>query len=160
MCRTTPKLTDNDTTTIWYNFDALINQAEEEDEKDIELSKELERVLEQKEYIISCQESIEFINLGTKKDPKEIKLGATLEESVKERLIKLLHEYVDIFSWSYRDMSGLDTNIVVHRLPLKEGCSPVRQKLRRTRPDISNKIWEEILKQLDAGFLVVVDYPP
>ena len=71
----------------------------------------------------------------------------------------MLREYVDLFSWSYRDMSGLDTNIVVHKLPLKEGYSPVRQKLRRTRPDMSNKIREEVLKQFDAGFLAVVDYP-
>ena len=69
-----------------------------------------------------------------------------LEQSIKERLIKLLHEYVDIFAWSYRDMPGLDTNIVVHRLPLKEGYSPVRKKLRRTRLDISSKIKEEVLK--------------
>ena len=57
-------------------------------------------------------------------------------------------------------MSGLDTDIVVHKLPLKEGCSPVRQKLRRTHPDTSNKIREEVLKQLDVWFLAVVDCPP
>ena len=75
-------------------------------------------------------------------------------------MIKLLHEYVDAFAWSYRDIPGLDTDIVMHRLPLKEGCSPVRKKLSRTRPDMSNKIREEVLKQFDAGILAVVDYPP
>ena len=83
-----------------------------------------------------------------------------MEKSVKERLIKLLHEYVDIFAWSYKDMLGLDIDIMVHILPLKECCSLVRQKLRRTRPDMSNKIQEEVLKQFDAWFLAVVDYPP
>ena len=34
----------------------------------------------------------------------------------------MLHEYVEVFAWSYEDMSGLDTDIVVHRLPLKEDC--------------------------------------
>ncbi|XP_058784970.1 uncharacterized protein LOC131659861 [Vicia villosa] len=51
-------------------------------------------------------------------------------------------------------------DIVVHRLPLKEGCTPVRQKRRRVRPDMDNKIREEVLKQFDAGFLAVVEYPP
>ena len=37
-------------------------------------------------------------------------------------------------------MPGLDMDIVVHRLSLKEGCSPVRQKLRRTPLDMSRKI--------------------
>jgi hypothetical protein len=55
-------------------------------------------------------------------------------------------------------MSGLDTDIVVHKLPLIEGCKPIKQKLRRTRPDILIKVKEEIMKQWDAGFLEVFDY--
>ena len=34
----------------------------------------------------------------------------------------MLRDYVEIFAWSYEDMSGLDTDIVVHRLPTKEEC--------------------------------------
>ena len=101
----------------------------------------MKREIERKaDNIQPYQEAVETINLGTEEDPKEIKLWARLEQSVKEGLIKLLHEYMDIFAWSYRDMPGLDTDIVVHILPLKEGCSPVRKKLRRTRPDMSSKI--------------------
>ncbi|XP_058763854.1 uncharacterized protein LOC131637289 [Vicia villosa] len=159
--KSTPILIDNDTATIRYNFDAPINQAEEEDEEDYELTKELTRLIEQESKdTLPSHEAIEIINLGNEAEPKEIKIGATLEESVKQRLIKLLHEHKDIFAWSYRDMPGLDTDIVVHKLPLKEGCSPVRQKLRRTRPDMADKIREEVLKQFDAGFLAVADYPP
>lgn len=32
--------------------------------------------------------------------------------------------------------------------------------LRRTRPDISKKIKDEVHKQFDAGFLAVTSYPP
>ena len=67
---------------------------------------------------------------------------------------------MDIFAWSYRDIPGLDTDIMVHTLPLKEGCSLIRQKLKRTRPNMSSKTREEFLKQFDAGFLAVADYPP
>ena len=71
MCKSISKLSDNDTATIWYNFDAPINQAEEEDGKDLELPKELARVLEKKaDNVQSYQESIETINLGTEKDTK------------------------------------------------------------------------------------------
>jgi hypothetical protein len=80
------------------------------------------------------------INLGTEEDKKEIKIGASLEANVKKQVIELLKEYVDIFAWSYRDMPGLDTDIVVHRLPLKPECQPIKQKLRRTRPDMALKI--------------------
>jgi hypothetical protein len=34
----------------------------------------------------------------------------------KEELIAPLRDYVDVFTWSYKDMLGL------HRVPLAEGC--------------------------------------
>ena len=100
------------------------------------------------------------MNLRTKDEVKEVRIGAALEESVKTRLIDMLREFIDIFAWSYQDMPELDTNIVVHRLPLKEKCSPVKQKLQRTRPDMSKKIKDEVQKQFDAGFMAVTSYPP
>ena len=59
---------------------------------------------------------------------KEIKIGVALEESVKEKLVSMLREFSDVFAWSYKDMPGLDTEIVMHKLPLKEDCPPVKQK--------------------------------
>ena len=56
-------------------------------------------------------------------------------------------------------MPGLDTDIVVHRLPLREGCASVKQKLRRVKPEMLLKIKEKVKKQLDAGFLEVAKYP-
>ena len=56
-------------------------------------------------------------------------------------------------------MSGLDTDIVVHRLPLREECAPIMQKLRRVKPEMLLKIKEKVKKQLDAGFLEVSKYP-
>nr|KYP49961.1 Retrovirus-related Pol polyprotein from transposon 297 family [Cajanus cajan] len=56
-------------------------------------------------------------------------------------------------------MPGLDREIVEHKLPIKNGIPPVKQKLRRIKPEWSLKIKEEVQKQLDAGFLVVSRYP-
>ncbi|XP_052488028.1 uncharacterized mitochondrial protein AtMg00860-like [Gossypium raimondii] len=55
-------------------------------------------------------------------------------------------------------MPGLNMDIVVHHLPIKEDCKSVQQKLRRMRPDVVLKIKEEVQKQFDAGFLQVVKY--
>ena len=71
----------------------------------------------------------------------------------------MLQDYNDVFAWSYQDMPGLDTDIVVHRLPLKEECMPVKQKLRRIKREMLLKIKKEVKKQLDAGFLKVAKYP-
>ncbi|KAI5399045.1 hypothetical protein KIW84_064422 [Lathyrus oleraceus] len=150
---TSPDPIDNGSAMARFDFENPIFQAEEEDDEDCELPEELARLLKQEERVIQPhQEFVEVINLGTEDAKREIKIGAALEDNVKKGLIELLQEYVDIFAWSYQDMPGLDTDIVVHRLPLKEGCPPVKQKLRRTRPEMAVKIKEEVQKQLDAGF--------
>lgn len=69
---------------------------------------------------------MEVINLGTEEDKKKIKVGASLKENVEKRLVKLLQEYVDVFAWSYQDMPRLDMDIVMHKLPLKPECPPVK----------------------------------
>ena len=86
-------------------------------------------------------------------------MGANLEPSVKERLVQLLNEYVEIFAWSYEDIPGLDTEIVVYRLPMKKGCSPIKQKVRRMDPEMSEKIKAGVMKQFNAGFLSMMSYP-
>ena len=83
-------------------------------------------------------------------------MGMTIP--IHEELASLLKDYQDIFAWSYQDMPGLSSDIVQHRLPLNPECSPVKQKLRRMKPETSLKIKEEVKKQFDAGFLVVARY--
>ena len=56
-------------------------------------------------------------------------------------------------------MSGLNTNIVVQRVLLVEGCKSVKEKLRRIHSDVLIKVKVEIEKQWNTGFLEVVKYP-
>ncbi|GMI80242.1 hypothetical protein HRI_001693400 [Hibiscus trionum] len=55
-------------------------------------------------------------------------------------------------------MPGLDTSIVVHKLPIRPECKLVQQKLRRMRIDTLLKVRDEVRKQYQAGFLKVVEY--
>ena len=88
---------------------------------------ELSRLLQQEERAIQpLEEPVETLNLGTKTDRKEVKIVANLKVKVKQWLIQMLHVYIEIFSWSYEDMPGLYTDIVVHRIPTKEDCPPVK----------------------------------
>ena len=128
---------DNDSATANYDFENLINQAEDEDENDCEVPGELARLLKQEERaIVPHEELVELVNLGTEEDRKEVKIGVNLEPSFKQRLIQMLHEYVEIFAWFYENMPGLDTDIVVHRLPTKEDFPLVKQKVRQMRPEM------------------------
>lgn len=125
------------------NFEFPIFEAEEDDVEGI--PDEITRLLEHEEKIIQPHlENLETVNLESEDCVRIVKIGALLEESVKKGLISLLREYSDIFAWSYEDMTGLDTDIVQHFLPLKLECVPVKQKLRRTHPDMAVKIKEEV----------------
>jgi hypothetical protein len=54
-------------------------------------------------------------------------------------------------------MSGLDTDIVVHKVPLVERCRPVKQKLRKTYPDVLVKVKAEIKKQWNTDFFLYIN---
>ena len=41
---------------------------------------------------------MDVINLGTEENKKEVKVGASLKDEVKKRLIKLLHKYTEVFA--------------------------------------------------------------
>ena len=105
------------------------------------------------------QEETKVVNLGTSEEKKKVKVGTCVSANVREELMALLRDYQDIFIWSYQDMPGLNSEIMQHRLSLNPGCSSMKQKLRRMKPEMSLKIKEEVKKQFDAGFLAIARYP-
>ena len=112
-----------------------------------DLPLDLLRLVEQDErQILPHQEITEVANLGTKEEKKEVKIRTTLSPTTRKELIDLLQDYNDVFAWSYQDMPGLDIDIVVNRLSLKEEWALVKQKLRRVKPEILLKIKEEVKK--------------
>ena len=64
--------------------------------------------------ILPHQEITEAINLGIEEEKKEVKIGTTLSPATRKELIDLLQDYNDVFAWSYQDMPGLETDIMVH----------------------------------------------
>jgi hypothetical protein len=45
-----------------------------------------------------------FLNIGTLESPNIIKLGAQCSHEEKVKFIELLHEFQDVFAWSYEDL--------------------------------------------------------
>ena len=75
-------------------------------------------------------EKTEVVNLVDEdENEKPIKIGVNFPKDLKHELIALLMEFREIFAWSCQDMLGLDTEIVVHRIPVKPKCPPVQQAL-------------------------------
>ena len=120
----------------------------EEEEGDENNIKEFTKLVEQHEKTWEpAAEELKIINVGCDQSKKELKIGTLITPKQTAELSVLLHEYSDVFAWSYKDMPGLNTNIVVHKIPLEEGCKPVKQKLRRAHSDTWIKVKAELKKQ-------------
>ncbi|KAA0048340.1 uncharacterized protein E6C27_scaffold264G00550 [Cucumis melo var. makuwa] len=101
------------------------------DEDDVRISSELLRMVEEEDEVLGHhQELVEAINLGSQEESKELS-----------------------------GYARISVDIVVHRVPLKPKCNPVRQKLHKMKPDVLIKIKEEVHKQIEAEFLIVSKYP-
>ena len=87
-----------------------------------------------------------------------IKLSKTLPAHIKLKYLELFREFSDVFAWSYEDLKSYDTEIIQHKIPLKENQKPFRQKLRRINPVQLPLVEKEIKKMYDAGIIVPVRY--
>ncbi|PKI44576.1 hypothetical protein CRG98_035037, partial [Punica granatum] len=127
-----------------------------EDSQVPEIEESLRRL---EDHQITSVEPIEEINMGTEEEPRTLKIGTALDPTQRTRMIDFLKEYQEVFAWSYADMPGLDPSIVEHFLPLDtEKFPPKRQQLRRQRASLLLRIKEEVVKQINAGFLEVFNY--
>ena len=67
--------------------------------EDDDLPPDLLRLVAQDEkQILTHQEVTKTINLGTKEERIEVKIGTTLSPTIREKLIDLLREYSDVFA--------------------------------------------------------------
>ena len=63
-----------------------------------------------------------------------------------------------MFAWGYEDLKSYDTNIIQHKIPLKENQKPFKQKLRRINPVLVPLVKKEINNMYDVGIIVPLRY--
>ncbi|GJU34170.1 hypothetical protein Tco_1182524 [Tanacetum coccineum] len=73
-------------------------------------------------------------------------------------LCNLLKDNLDIFSWKPANMTSVSRSIAEHRLNIREGCQPIRQKRRGQAPDRNKAIQEEVSKLVEAKIMRDVHY--
>ena len=104
-------------------------------------------------------DELKEINLGTTEEPRPTFISALLTPEEEERYLRLLVEYKDVFSWTYKEMLGLNPSIALHHLAVKKGVRPVKQAQRRFWPELIPQIEIEVNKLTEAGFIREVQYP-
>ena len=70
----------------------------------------------------SSEENVISCNIAIEEQPKMVKILKSLLVEQRNRYIKLLKEFVEIFAWSYEYLKTYDTDIIQHKVPLKPKC--------------------------------------
>jgi hypothetical protein len=77
---------------------------------------------------------------------------------MKGKYADLLQQYKDMFAWSYDELRTYDTTVIEHKIPLKPGVKPSRQKLRKINPILLPVVEKEVKNLLDAKIIVPLRY--
>lgn len=85
--------------------------------------------LNEEKQVNPLEEEIDLINIGTNDEPKIVQIGKSLTKLEKQELVALLHEFKEVFAWSYQDMPGIAADFFQHNIPTDPTFKPVKQKL-------------------------------
>ncbi|GJR08489.1 reverse transcriptase domain-containing protein [Tanacetum coccineum] len=108
-------------------------------------------------YGIAVEEKIR-IAIHPEYPEQIIAMGSTLTKEGRKALCELLRRNLDIFSCKPEDMTGVPRHLAEHRLNVREGCLPVRQKKRSKSPERNKEIQEEVAKLVDTRIMKEVHY--
>nr|GEV17271.1 reverse transcriptase domain-containing protein [Tanacetum cinerariifolium] len=89
---------------------------------------------------------------------QEVVVGGLLSDKGRTELCSLLKKNLNIFAWQPSDMTGVPRSIAEHRLNVREGCPPVRQKKRGQALERTKAIQTEVEKIVEAGIMREVYY--
>lgn len=101
---------------------------------------------------------IEDCNIGTKQNPKMIKLSKALPPNQKLKYIELFREFQDVFAWGYEDLKVYDTSIIHHTIPLKDNQKPFKKKIRRVNLVLLPLIEKEVKRMYEAGIIAPIRF--
>ncbi|GJX67816.1 reverse transcriptase domain-containing protein [Tanacetum coccineum] len=91
-------------------------------------------------------------------DKLPIIIAKNLKDEDKTALIKVLKSHKHAIAWKISDIKGIDPQFCTHKILMEENAKPVVQHQRRVNPKIHEVIKQEVIKLLDAGWRVCIDY--
>ncbi|GJS48994.1 reverse transcriptase domain-containing protein [Tanacetum coccineum] len=98
------------------------------------------------------------VAINLKHPEQTVMIGSYLTKKAGGNLCNLLQRSLDIFSWTPADMTGVPRHIAEHRMNVREGCQPVRQKKRGQAAERNIAINDEVSKIVAAGIMREVHY--
>ena len=85
----------------------------------------------------------------------QVIISSSLSNIEDEKLLKILKEHKEAIGWSLADIKGIRPSMCMHRIFLEEDNKSTVDAQRRLNPSTKEvvRIWNEVLKWLDAGVI-------
>ena len=81
--------------------------------------------IEEQRMVAKPVERLEEVPLDDSRPEQIRRIGTLASQPVRQALIVFLRENQDVFAWSHKDMPGIDSSIIVHKLNVLPSFSPV-----------------------------------
>ena len=72
---------------------------------------------------------------------RQVTIGTGQGPGVRAALVEFLKRNSGAFTWTYKDMPGISSGIVTHKLGIEKGFPPMRQKRRMFKPEKYEAMW-------------------
>jgi hypothetical protein len=90
---------------------------------------------------------------------RAVTIGAHLNPEEEKKLIQFLNKNKDVFTWSAKDLQGVDRDIIKHTLETDEKIMSKKQKLRKMPEEKVKAVEAEVQRLQDAKVIRKVKYP-
>ena len=91
---------------------------------------------------------------------KPVIISAALTENEEHKLLKILRNYKEAISWSIEDLKGISPFICMHKILLEDNAQTSIEHQRRLNPIMKDVLRKEVLKWLNAGFIIAISDSP
>jgi hypothetical protein len=90
---------------------------------------------------------------------RAVTIGAHLSPEEEKELIQFLNKNKDVFTWSAKNLQGVDRDIIEHTLETDEKITLKKQKLRKMSEEKVKAVKAEVQRLQDAKVIKEVLYP-
>ncbi|XP_048492385.1 uncharacterized protein LOC125493260 [Beta vulgaris subsp. vulgaris] len=92
------------------------------------------------------------------KRPRPANRDEEVADGIKDQILEVIKEFQDVFAYTVDEMPGIDPELMVHRLNIREGYKPIKQKQRHQGAESIAAASEEVQKLLAASLIRECQY--
>nr|GEW24905.1 reverse transcriptase domain-containing protein [Tanacetum cinerariifolium] len=136
-------------------WSSLINQKEDPKKNDKE---ELDALLYDSEHFMGTSKNINETNMEI--EFEEFMKVKFEEADKKERLVSILKNHKEAFTWKTSDIPGINSDFCKHTINFEDSIKPVIQRQSKLNPNMKEVVKKETIKVLNSGIIYPIEDSP